>query len=246
MQGALVFSQAGRQWIGRSSCRSEFLQCESRRVLFEQSQRSIQYASSPSATIERGCSIGANHAQNCRLTSFDPTTRVAIARFGIIRARFNKRAAQAFPRADIRNLPLPNSEVCFVCREATALPNGEASMKTPSLWMIAAACLVAPASVAHARSAYDGSWDLVFVTQKGACDPTYNFTVNVSDGVVTHPNLVKFKGYVAKSGSVRASVTVHEKFASGTGRFSGASGRGRWSGHTGSARCSGYWTAQRN
>ena len=29
-------------------------------------------------------------------------------------------------------------------------------------------------SIAQARSAYDGSWDLVFVTQRGACDPTYN------------------------------------------------------------------------
>ena len=119
-------------------------------------------------------------------------------------------------------------------------------MKTPSLWMIAAACFIAPVSATHARSAYDGSWDLAFVTQKGACDPSYNFTVNVSDGVVTHPNLVKFQGYVAKSGSVRASVTVHDKFASGTGRFFGTSGRGRWSGRAGSARCSGYWTAQRN
>ena len=119
-------------------------------------------------------------------------------------------------------------------------------MKTPSLWMIVAACFVAPASVAHARSAYDGSWDLVFVTQRGSCDPSYNFTVNVSDGIVTHPNLVKFKGYVARSGSVHASVTVHDKFASGTGRLSGTSGHGKWSGYAGSARCSGYWTAQRN
>ena len=119
-------------------------------------------------------------------------------------------------------------------------------MKTSSLWMIAAACLVAPASVAHARSAYDGSWDLVFVTQRGACDPSYNFTVNVSDGIVTHPNLVRFKGYVAKSGSVRASVTVQDKFASGTGRLFGTSGRGKWSGREGTTRCTGYWTAQRN
>jgi hypothetical protein len=119
-------------------------------------------------------------------------------------------------------------------------------MKTPSLWMIAAACFIAPASVAHAHSAYDGSWDLVFVTQSGSCDPSYNFTVNVSDGIVTHPNLVKFKGYVAKSGSVHASVTVHDKFAFGTGRFFGTSGRGKWSGRAGNARCSGYWTAQRN
>jgi hypothetical protein len=119
-------------------------------------------------------------------------------------------------------------------------------MKIRSLWMIAAVCFVAPASVTHARSAYDGSWDLVFVTQRGSCDPTYNFTVNISDGIVTHPNLVRFRGYVARSGAVRASVTVQDKFASGTGRLFGTSGRGRWSGRAGSARCSGYWTAQRN
>jgi hypothetical protein len=107
-------------------------------------------------------------------------------------------------------------------------------MKTPSLWMIAAVCVVAPASVAHARYAYDGSWDLVFVTQRGSCDPSYNFTVNVSDGIVTHPNLVKFKGYVAKSGSVHASVTVHDTFAPGTRRLFGTSGRRKWSGRAGS------------
>jgi hypothetical protein len=119
-------------------------------------------------------------------------------------------------------------------------------MKTPLLWMIAAVSFVALATVAHARSAYDGSWDLVFVTQTGSCDPSYNFTVNISDGIVTHPNLVRFRGYVAKSGSVRASVTVQDKFASGTGRLFGTSGHGKWSGRAGSARCSGYWTAQRN
>jgi hypothetical protein len=119
-------------------------------------------------------------------------------------------------------------------------------MKTPSLLMIAAAGFIATASVAHARSAFDGSWDLVFVTQKGSCDPSYNFTVNINDGIVTHPNLVRFKGYVARSGAVRASVTVQDKFASGTGRLSGTSGRGRWSGSSGSSRCAGYWTAQRN
>ena len=119
-------------------------------------------------------------------------------------------------------------------------------MKKLSLCAAATICFVALACTAHARSAYDGSWDLVFVTQRGPCDPTYNFTVNVSNGVVTDPNLVKFRGYVAKSGAVRASVTVQDKYASGSGRLSSTSGRGTWSGHSGNARCSGYWTAQRN
>jgi hypothetical protein len=119
-------------------------------------------------------------------------------------------------------------------------------MKNLVLCMTAAVSLVALTSVAQARSAYDGSWDLLFVTQRGACDPTYNFSVNITDGVVTHPNLVRFRGYVTRSGAVRASVTVQDKHASGTGRLASNSGRGTWSGYSGSARCSGYWTAQRN
>ena len=105
---------------------------------------------------------------------------------------------------------------------------------------------LAVTSVAQARSAYDGSWDLVFVTQRGACDPNYNFSVNVTNGVVTHPNPVRFRGYVARTGAVRASVTVQDKYASGSGRLASNSGRGTWSGYSGGARCSGYWTAQRN
>jgi len=119
-------------------------------------------------------------------------------------------------------------------------------MKNPLLCVTAAVSLIALTSVAQARSAHDGSWDLLFVTQRGACDPTYNFSVNITDGFVTHPNLVKFRGYVARSGAVRASVTVHDKYASGSGRLSSNSGGGRWSGYSGNARCSGYWTAQRN
>ena len=110
---------------------------------------------------------------------------------------------------------------------------------------ICGACLTL-ATAAEARTSYDGPWNLVFFTQRGSCDPTYTFSVNVTDGIVTHPNLVKFKGYVAKSGAVRASVTVHDKYASGSGKLTGDSGRGNWSGHTGTDRCAGYWTAQRN
>ena len=119
-------------------------------------------------------------------------------------------------------------------------------MKRLSLCATAIICFISLAHTANARSAYDGSWDLVFVTQRGACDPTYNFTVNIFNGVVTHPNLVKFRGYVAKSGAVRASVTVQDKYASGSGKLSMVSGRGTWRGYSGNAQCAGYWTARRN
>jgi hypothetical protein len=108
-----------------------------------------------------------------------------------------------------------------------------------------ASSLIGPTRVAEARSLHDGSWDLFFVTQHGTCDPTYSFSVNINDGLVTHPNLVKFRGYVANSGSVRASVTVQDKYASGSGKLSSNAGRGTWRGYSGTTRCSGYWTAQR-
>ena len=76
-------------------------------------------------------------------------------------------------------------------------------MKKCSLLIAATSCFITLAPAAHARSAYDGSWDLVFVTQRGACDSSYSFTVDVTNGIVTHPNLVRFRGYVAKSGAVQ-------------------------------------------
>lgn len=122
----------------------------------------------------------------------------------------------------------------------------EIGMKKLLICATTTACLVLSASLAQARSAYDGAWDLVFVTQRGTCDATYGFSVNISNGIVTHPNLVRFRGYVARSGAVRASVTVQDRYASGSGRLFGTSGRGTWSGRSGTDRCSGYWTAQRN
>jgi hypothetical protein len=79
-----------------------------------------------------------------------------------------------------------------------------------NLLLITTAILSLVASTTLAQATYDGSWDLLFVMKRGVCDPTYSFFVNISDGVVTHPSLVRFRGYVARSGAVRASVTVQQ------------------------------------
>ena len=75
--------------------------------------------------------------------------------------------------------------------------------------IIGCAC-VTLATAAENPNLYDGPFNLTFVTQRGSCDATTDFSVNINDGVVTHPNLVKFGGYVGRSGAVRASVTVHD------------------------------------
>lgn len=120
-------------------------------------------------------------------------------------------------------------------------------MRTAAMVCTCMALLSAgPAAAAPGRSAYDGAWSLTFVTQRGACDPSYNFDVNIADGMVSHPNLVKFRGEVSSDGRVHASVTIQDKFAAGSGRLTGAIGRGTWSGREGAERCSGYWTAHRS
>lgn len=111
--------------------------------------------------------------------------------------------------------------------------------------VLAGSHLVIPRQ-AVAASHFDGTWDLIFVTQRGACDPTYNFTVDVLNGNVSHPNILTFRGHVAPSGAVHASVRVGQKYASGSGRLSVMSGQGVWSGSSGGSRCTGAWTAQRN
>jgi hypothetical protein len=127
--------------------------------------------------------------------------------------------------------------------------------KPPVLKLLARAlivCLVLAGSdflvsrPAFAGTRFDGTWNLVFATQRGDCDPTYNFMVDVVNGHISHPNIRTFRGRVVPSGAVVASVRVGQKYASGSGRLSGVAGRGVWSGRSGQARCSGTWAAQRN
>jgi hypothetical protein len=98
---------------------------------------------------------------------------------------------------------------------------------------------------AAARTVYDGQWSLTINTERGACDSTYHFVVDINNGIVSHPNLVRLKGRVAKGGSVRVTVAAAGKSASGSGRMTRTSGRGRWTGYSGSDRCSGSWSAQK-
>ena len=112
------------------------------------------------------------------------------------------------------------------------------------IWLIALA-FGAAANPVFAASPFDGAWNLLFVTQYGACDPSYNFSVQISNGIVWHPNLRRLHGRVSPSGAVSASVAVEQRYAVGSGRLSYATGRGTWRGRSGSAACGGYWTAQR-
>ena len=106
------------------------------------------------------------------------------------------------------------------------------------------AAVVSTVSFANARTPYDGRWSLSITTTRGSCD-TYNFPVDIANGHVSFPGLVKANGRVNANGRVHVFVAAMDKSASGSGRLTTAYGSGHWSGRSGEDRCSGSWTAQR-
>jgi len=102
-------------------------------------------------------------------------------------------------------------------------------------------------AAAHTYSAraYDGYWNISIVTQRGICDRSYQFQVQIANGYVSFQGPASVTGHVSSRGGVRVSLWAGDKRASGSGRLSRTSGRGRWAGHSSSSRCSGYWIARR-
>jgi hypothetical protein len=80
---------------------------------------------------------------------------------------------------------------------------------------------------AFAGSRFDGTWNVVFVTQRGACDPTYNFAVDVLNGSVTHPNILTFRGHVAPPGAVSRLDQSRTEIRVGIWQIVGSVGQGR-------------------
>ena len=114
-------------------------------------------------------------------------------------------------------------------------------VRTGLLALVAAA---STASLARAATPYDGRWSLSITTTRGACD-AYNFPVDIQNGRVSFPGLVRANGRVTGKGNVRVFVAAMDKSASGSGRLTPSYGSGSWSGRSGDDRCSGRWTAQR-
>jgi hypothetical protein len=97
----------------------------------------------------------------------------------------------------------------------------------------------------YTARAYDGFWSISIVTQRGTCDRTYQFQVQIARGYVTFQGPASISGRVSSSGQVRVSVWAGDKHAYGSGKLSRGQGRGRWAGRSRTGHCSGYWTARR-
>jgi hypothetical protein len=102
---------------------------------------------------------------------------------------------------------------------------------------ISAAAAFAPSGASATSGGFDGSWTVQITTQRGTCNSSASFGVEIRGGVVSGPSGVR--GSVAGNGATRVSVAAGNQSANGSGRLSGNSGVGT------QGPCSGRWTASR-
>jgi hypothetical protein len=97
------------------------------------------------------------------------------------------------------------------------------------------------------RTAFDGSWSVLIVTEDGQCDRAYRYGLVIRDGQVLYEGdaAVNVAGNVTGNGVVRVRVSAGSQHADGTGRLSNDNGSGQWSGVGSAGSCSGTWSAER-
>ena len=120
-------------------------------------------------------------------------------------------------------------------------------------WIFAAAVLAmaaAPGAAGAGKAGgtgggYDGTWNVLVITQTGTCDPAYSYPFRVSGGRILAAGAADVSGRVGPGGVVAVRISAGGRVASGNGRLSGSSGAGRWTARVSSGNCSGRWQATR-
>ena len=111
---------------------------------------------------------------------------------------------------------------------------------------VAATTLAATASSALAKTIYDGRWSVVIITDRGACDRAYRYSIDIQNGILHYDGgVVDWSGRVANNGAVRVAVSRGNQRATGQGRLGRTFGTGTWRGLGDGETCSGRWEAER-
>jgi hypothetical protein len=107
--------------------------------------------------------------------------------------------------------------------------------------------LVVGSAPANAQAAFNGTWSVLIVTEKGSCDRAYRYPIRVTNGRVSYAGQADFNmnGKVTPNGTVNVTVSRGAQRANGSGRLFGRSGSGSWRGGGSQAECSGSWTAEK-
>jgi hypothetical protein len=113
---------------------------------------------------------------------------------------------------------------------------------------LVAATVLGARGPAVAHSSFDGTWNVLFVTEAGQCGPPFRYDISIVDGlVITSAEAAHdMSGHVDIDGNVKVSVYRAAERAVGSGRLQNNSGVGIWKGVLSAHRCSGSWQAVRH
>jgi hypothetical protein len=159
---------------------------------------------------------------------------------------------------DLPSRPAQDGKKMMVSVKSTAFP-ADAGRVLPlrrnaalvALAFVALVVVPGTAGAAKGRPAgapggFEGNWNVMIITQAGACDQAYSFPVTIAGGRVIGGGPANVSGSVGRGGSVAVRVSAGASFASGSGRLGASSGGGRWSGRGSAGVCSGRWQATRS
>jgi hypothetical protein len=114
-----------------------------------------------------------------------------------------------------------------------------------ALAVVAAPGVVEAGKAAGAGGGYDGTWNVLVITEAGTCDPAYSYPFRVAGGRILSTGAADVSGSVGPGGVVVVRISAGGRVASGNGRLGGSTGAGRWTARVSSGNCSGRWQATR-
>ena len=101
---------------------------------------------------------------------------------------------------------------------------------------------------AHADRAFDGSWSIEVVTERGACDPAYRYYLVIDNGAVHLKSMMgeispDVAGRIASNGRIDSRIGSAEDPVSIRGHLKREAGAGIWVAP--GRRCAGRWQAEK-
>jgi len=101
------------------------------------------------------------------------------------------------------------------------------------------------ANPSSAATNFDGHWSVVIITNRGDCDPTFRYGVQIVNGTISTGAEATVRGRVSATGAISVTLQFGKQSATGSGHLRGNSGAGVWQGRGTRGSCSGTWTAER-
>ncbi len=100
---------------------------------------------------------------------------------------------------------------------------------------------------ASASAAFDGSWTVIIMTERGDCNNVPGLNVDIRDGTLAYSGSfsLELHGRVSNDGAVQVRVAAAGQSANATGRLSTRFGGGTWHGAGTGGACAGRWSAER-